>query len=195
MNHPDVDPTRNDGSRRASLEDAEEVDGIDLLSSVQEDAAPARRGKAGWIFAGAAVVVIVLVIVLFVNLAHRHSAADTASSTVASQVRHASDAKTASAQAGGGKLTVVSSRAKNAFAVQVKNLPALKDGEEYQISVTHTDASQSFERVGLVGRKPTDTWHGYRGVKNVASVHLTPVAEGGEDAPEQEDLSEVKLAK
>jgi flagellar basal body-associated protein FliL len=177
-------------------DDAEEVAGLDLFSTAEEAEAPARaRKKSGWIFLGAAVVVVVLVIIVIVNLTKGGgNPADTASRSVASQVRHASDAKTLTKDAGEGTFSVTYSTKINAFAVDLKDVAAAPKGQEYQISVTHSDASESFERVGLLGRKPSG-WAGYRGVKSVASVHVTVVAEGGEDAPEQDDLAEIVLKK
>jgi flagellar basal body-associated protein FliL len=180
----------------AQPDDAEEVAGLDLFSTAEEAETPARgRKKAALIFLAAAVVVIVLVVVVIVNLVKGSgNPADNASKSVATQVRHAKDAKTLSDEAGDGTFSVTYSAKVNAFAVNLKDVAAAPKDEEYQISVTHTDSAQSFERVGLLGRKPSG-WAGYRGVKSVASVHVTIVAQGGEDAPEQADLAEIKLKK
>lgn len=185
----------DDARRNRQLDEAEEVNGLDLFAEVEEPAAPRKRVKSVWIFAVAALIVVILAVVVVVNLTgKRESPADSASRSVASQVRKAADAETVSAEAGKGKLTVIYSAEVDAFAVQAGGVGAAPDGQEYQISVTHTDASESFERVGLLGAKPSG-WHGYRGLDNIRSVHLTLVAEGGEDAPEQADLAEVIVKK
>ncbi|MGO3141452.1 MAG: hypothetical protein ACTII3_12060 [Galactobacter sp.] len=184
-----------DSRRNRQLEEAEEVNGLDLFSEVEEPAGPRKRVKAGWIFAVAALIVVVLAVVVIVNLTgKRDSPADSASKSVAAQVRKANDAETVSSEAGTGKLSVTYSADVGAFAVQVTGVEEAPEDQEYQISVTHSDAAQSFERMGLLGADPSG-WHGYRGLDSIHSVHLTIVAEGGEDAPEQADLSEVVLEK
>jgi flagellar basal body-associated protein FliL len=186
---------RHDSGHGEHPENSEEVHGLDLFADAEEAEPTRRRAKTGWIFAVAALIVVILGVIVIVNLTGgSDTPADSASKSVAAQVRKADDAKTLSADAEDGKFTVIYSAKVDAFAVEVSGVDAAPEDQEYQVSVTHSDAAETFERVGLLGAEPTG-WHGYRGLDSVRSVHLTIVAEGGEDAPEQADLSEITLEK
>lgn len=176
-----------------NAEEAEEVNGLDLFSTAEEDGTVARTRPARWLFAVAAIVVLVLIVVGVIMFTHRAPASETASKTVTSQIRSAHDQKSATEQAATGEVTVIWSQDVNAFAVKLDDVPAAEDEREYQVSVTNDDAGQSFESVGLIGADPSGSWHGFRGVDGVATVHVTEVAEGGENAPESEDLVQIDL--
>jgi len=187
-------PLPPQGQNPRGLENAEEVNGLDLWDSTAAQSEPGRaaRRPARWLFLVAGIVVIVLAIVAVVGL-RQGSTAKRAEASVAQEVADAKDVKSLSKDTDTGTVNLKYSRSVDAFSVQLDDVPDAGSGQEYQVSVTSNDSSQHFERVGLLGAKPGDDWYGFRGVDDVLSVHVTVVAEGGEDAPEQDDLAEIEI--
>jgi len=177
-------------------EGREEIQGLDLLDDVSDEVGThVRRGPARWLFVLAAVVVVVLAIVGITSLTHRSgSGANQAAETVASEVRSAKDVKTLHADGKpSGTVNLSYSRSSDSYAVQLQDVPAVASGNEYQVAVTTATTDQRFVIVGLLGPDPGDTWFGYRGLKDVVSVHVTEVVQGGEEAPDHDDLVDIEL--
>ncbi len=174
-------------------EGPDELHGLDLLDDVaDEETSRLRRGPARWLFVLAGLVVLVLAIVGITSLTS-DPAANRANTSLAQEVRSAKDAKTMSVEAPTGRINLVYSASKDAYAVQLEGLPAAKNNMEYQVAVTTNSLGQTMDIAGLLGREPGDTWFGYQGLKDVVSVHVTEVATGGEAAPGADDLAEFVL--
>lgn len=186
MTHSPLDPR--------DLENAEEVNGLDLWDSTasQEEPGRAQRRPARWLFLLAGLIVVVLGVIAVVGLTHG-STSERAEASVASEVADADDVQELTSDSDTGSVHVRYSRSADAFSVQLDGVPDAAAGHEYQVSVTSNDTGQHFDRVGLIGAHPGDEWYGYRGLEDVLSVHVTEVAEGGEDAPEQADLVEIEI--
>jgi hypothetical protein len=171
----------------------DELHGLDLLDDVaDEETSRLRRGPARWLFVVAGLVVLVLAIVGITSLTS-DPAANHANTSLAKEVREAKDAKAMSAEASGGRINLVYSASKDAYAVQLEGLPAAPNNMEYQVAVTTNSLGQTMDIAGLLGREPGDTWFGYQGLKDIVSVHVTQVAAGGEQSPGEDDLAEFVL--
>ena len=166
-----------------------EMQGIDLLNDVADESGPQNgRGRpARWLFVVAALVVIALAVIAIVSL-NRGSAASKAAETVASDVRKASDHQEITKQVeGGGQIHLVYSNSEDAYAIQLEGVNAPPSGSEFQVGVYTRTTGQKYEIVDLIGDKPGDAWFGYRGLKQVMTLAVTVVAEGGETTPENDD--------
>ena len=171
----------------------DELHGLDLLDDVaDEETSRLRRGPARWLFVLAGIVVLVLAIVGITSLT-ADPAASRANTALAKEVREAKDATALSVDAPSGRVHLVYSVSKDAYAVQLEGLPAAPSNMEYQVAVTTNSLGQTMDIAGLMGRDPQDTWFGFSGLKDVVAVHVTQVAAGGEQSPGADDLAEFVL--
>lgn len=99
----------------------------------------ARRSWTTWLAAAAAAVVVVGGAAVGIQ-AVQDDPADPALSAAATQVFEAEDARTATVEtANGGRLTVGVSPSRNEMAVDTRDLPALEEGQVYQLWAVHDD--------------------------------------------------------